>query len=223
MRKPVSVRGLEAFGRIRLSRSFFMRDFLFSEIAAVEGFANVPDDPDAAIAAGRTLCETLLEPLQATFGRIVLRSGYRSPEVNRFGNLHNLSCASNDRDRARHIWDQRDDHGAAGAMATIVVPWMIDRYDAGVRWPAMAWWIHDHLPYSELQFFPKLFAFNIAWSQTPKKRIWSFVEPRGLLTKPGMPGHEGDHAGQYAGFPALVSPEPFGDFAPMPSNSRPRS
>ena len=32
MRKPQSVKTLEEFGRVRLSRSFYMRDFLYSEI-----------------------------------------------------------------------------------------------------------------------------------------------------------------------------------------------
>ena len=40
-------------------------------------------------------------------------------------------------------------------MTSVVVPWLVDQLDKGVTWPAMAWWIHDHLPYSELQFFPK--------------------------------------------------------------------
>jgi hypothetical protein len=53
-----------------------MRDFLYSEIAAMEGFANLRDDPDAAVAAGRTLREALLEPVQAIFERIAIRSGY---------------------------------------------------------------------------------------------------------------------------------------------------
>lgn len=35
-RKPASVRGLEALGRERLSRHFFMRDFLYSEIGNFE-------------------------------------------------------------------------------------------------------------------------------------------------------------------------------------------
>ena len=58
-------------------RGSLRRDFLFSEIAAVEGLSNLPDDPELAIAAGRGLCENLLEPLQATFGRIAIRSAYR--------------------------------------------------------------------------------------------------------------------------------------------------
>jgi hypothetical protein len=33
MRKPESVKALENLGRERLSKSFFMRDFLYSEVA----------------------------------------------------------------------------------------------------------------------------------------------------------------------------------------------
>ena len=74
-RTPKSVRGVEDFGRIRLSRSFFMRDFLYSDIAHVHGLKNLPDDPGLAIAAGSMLCEQPLEPLQATFGRLGIRGG----------------------------------------------------------------------------------------------------------------------------------------------------
>lgn len=204
MKKPGTVRSAEEFGRVRLSQNFFMRDFLHSEIASINGFTNLPDNPDLAIAAGRGLCTHLLEPLQATFGRIAIRSAYRSPEVNAFGNEHFHNCGSNERNRARHIWDQRSANGGMGAMATIVIPWLVDRIaENKADWTAMAWWIHDHLPYSELQFFPKLTAFNIAWHEHPKRRITSFVPPRGLLTKPGMANHEGNHRGKYPGFPRL--------------------
>jgi hypothetical protein len=70
---------------VRLSASFFMRDFLHSEIADFHGIPNIPDAPDLAIAAGRKLCEQLLEPLQTTFGRLAIRSAYRAPAVNEFG------------------------------------------------------------------------------------------------------------------------------------------
>lgn len=204
MRKPTTVRSTEAFTRTRLSESFFMRDFLYSEIASIHGMNNLPEDPDVAIAAGQGLCQNLLEPLQRTFGRLAIRSAYRSPQVNAFGNTHFQNCASNERNRARHIWDQRSDDGGMGAMTTIVVPWLVDRITKGLTWQAMAWWIHDHLPYSELQFFSKLVAFNIGWHEIPKRRISSFIRPRGLLTKPGMPGHDENHSDQYPGFPKLV-------------------
>lgn len=220
MRTPRSVRGAEDFGRVRLSQTFFMRDFLYSEIANLHGMTNLPDDPDLAIEAGRALCAGLLEPLQATFGRLAIRSAYRSPQVNAFGNKHYRNCASNEADRARHIWDRRSADGGMGAMATIVVPWLVDRLEAGTAWQAMAWWIHDHLPYSELQFFPKLAAFNIGWHERPRRRITSFAAPRGLLTKPGMPNHAGDHSVFYKGFPVLNTPPAWAASAPPGRSER---
>jgi hypothetical protein len=61
---------LEDLGRVRLSKSFFMRDFLHSETANHFALRNVPDNPDLAIEVGRHLCEELLEPLQAAFGGV---------------------------------------------------------------------------------------------------------------------------------------------------------
>jgi hypothetical protein len=197
---------LEDLGRVRLSQNFFMRDFLYSEIAAWHGLRNVPDHPEQAIAVGKLLCEHLLEPLQATFGRIHIRSAYRSPLVNRFGNENKLNCASNEANYAGHIWDYADAQGKRGATACIVVPWLVDFVEKGGSWTAMAWWIHDHLPYSSLYFFPRLAAFNISWHEAPVRRIDSYAPPKGCLTRPGMPNHQGgSHAGEYAGFPTLCS------------------
>lgn len=204
MRKPGSMRALEDFGRTRLSASFFMRDFLYSEIAGFYGLPNLPTDPDLAIAAGTKLCEVLLEPLQATFGRLGVRSGFRSREVTAFGNARRMS-ARVEYNRAYHVWDLRDRDGAIGAGASIVIPWFADRYRQGADWRSLAWWIHDHLPYGHLEFYPKLCAFNIQWSEKPRRRIDSFIAPRGCLTRAGWANHAGDHAEWYAGFPKLQS------------------
>jgi hypothetical protein len=204
MRTPNSMKGLEELGRIRLSRNFFFRDFLFSEISSFHGIPNIPDDPDLAIEAGRHLCEELLEPLQATFGRLHLRSGYRSAKVNEFGNRNNLNCASNVNTAADHIWDRRDSNGFMGATVCVVVPWLIDRHQEEGDWQKLAWWMHDHLPYGSLCFFPKLWAVNIQWHERPARRIRSFAAPRGILTKPGMTNHEGNHSEFYVGFPELT-------------------
>ncbi len=203
MRKPGSMQGLETLGRMRLSANFFLRDFLYSEIAGFYGLANIPEDPDLAIAAGTRLCETLLEPLQSTFGRIAVRSGYRASNVTAFGNARGqgASVAAN---AAYHIWDLRDGQGRMGAAACIVVPWFADRYAEGADWRSLAWWIHDHLPYAHLQFFPKLCAFNILWREAGCDGIDSFIAPRVILTRPGMANFEGSHAEWYEGFPALA-------------------
>ncbi len=201
--RPATIKALEELGRVRLSHSFFMRDFLYSEIANFHGIPNMPEDSDLAIAAGRRLCEDLLEPLRASFGGLAIRSAYRSPEVNGYGNHHNLNCASNQANHGQHIWDRRDRDGCMGATACVVVPWFADRYAEGADWRALAWWMHDHLPYNRLYFFPKLAAFNINWHERPKRDIRSYIEPKGILTRPGMDNHTGDHSEYYPGFPAL--------------------
>ena len=205
MRRPQSVDALTKLGRVRLSKSFFMRDFLFSEIAAMHGLANIPDDPDLAIAAGTRLCEDLLEPLHEAFGRIAVRGSYRSSEVNALGNRMmrqgrpGYNCSMNESSWANHIWDRLDARGMMGATACISVPRFIDRFPEPTAWARLAWWIHDHLPYSRLCFFPVNRAFNIGWHEMPERRIDSFVAPRGCLTKPGMANHEGSHENEWAG------------------------
>lgn len=207
MKKPATVKALEELGRVRLSKTFFMRDFLYSEIGNFHGMPNIPDDPELAIAAGTKLCEELLEPLQDTFGRIAVRSAYRSCDVNGFGSEQQkagkagYTCASNERNYAGHIWDRRDAAGRMGATACVVVPWFADRYAAGADWRSLAWWIHDHLPYSSLYFFPRLCAFNITWSEVPARRIDSYIEPKGCLTKPGTSNQHEDHSEWYRDFP----------------------
>ena len=116
---------------------YFMRDFLYSEISNFYAIPNIPENPELAIEAGSNLCQQLLEPLRATFGEIVIRSAYRSPAVNDFGNKNGLNCASNKRNHARHIWDVRDAEGNMGATACIVVPWFAARKAAGADWRAL--------------------------------------------------------------------------------------
>jgi hypothetical protein len=88
-----------------------------------------------------------------------------------------------------------------GAMACVVVPWFADRYDAGMEWRAMAYWIHNHLPYHELQFFPKLCAFNIGWHEKPKRVIHSYIKPAIDIGR-GAPPDE-VYARHYLNFPKL--------------------
>lgn len=197
MTNDLSYAALEKLGRVRLSPNFFFREFLYSEIANFHAIPNLPHHPDVAIEAARGLCVNLLEPLTAAFGKISIRSAYRSPEVNAYGNAHGLNCASNESNYGGHIYDYRHPERGLGAMATIVVNAWADAVDAGADWRAMAWFIHDHLPYSRLWFYPKLGAFNLGWSQTPERRIDSYVAPKGCLTKPGMANHDGDHSAAY--------------------------
>ena len=196
------MRGLEELGRVRLSKHFFFRDFLYSEIGNFHRIPNLPDDPDLAIETGRALCETLLDPLEETFGRIAVRSGYRSAALNRFGNENGLNCARNDHPLECHIWDRgRGPDRVAGA--SVVIPWFADRYAQGRDWRDLAWWLYDHLPFSEVWFFPRLCAFNIAWRPDPQRRIDSYIAPRGTLLRAGDTLGEGpgSRRARYGDFP----------------------
>ena len=194
-----SYRALEDLGRVRLSEHFFMREFLYSSIADWYGLPNYPEDPQLAVEAGTHLAQQLLEPLKAKFGHVTIRSAYRSPTVNAKGaeNGNQHQCASNEANYAGHIWDKRDKDGNMGACATVQIPWVMDRIGEGRDWTALAWWIHDHLPYHSQTYFRSYGSLNLTWRENPMRKIKSFVAPRGTLTKPGMDNHSGDHSEHY--------------------------
>ena len=197
MIKGESFRTLNRLGNTRLSKNFFMRDFLYSEIASYHNLSNMPDHPEVAIRTGSELCNQLLEPLKEKFGHISIRSAYRSPLVNDFGNKNKLNCARNEWNFGRHIWDYPDSNGNLGATTCITIPWFHDQVLKGKDWQSLAWWIHDHLPYSSLYFFNNLTAFNIRWCEVAERRIDSYKKPRGLLTKEGFENWDADHSSQY--------------------------
>jgi len=215
MTSRYSVKRLEELGRTRLSPNFFLRDFLYSEISQTEGILNLPVNESLMIESGRALCENLLEPIQAELGRISIRSAYRSPAVNKFGNEKKHNCASNEHNHSRHIWDVEDSMGNFGATACIVVNSFVDYFEKTRDWTALAWWIHDNVPdYREMVFYPKLAAFNINWYSDPasEKVINSqvanpYTGKKGVLTRTGMDNFEGDHYKLYQDWLETISPK----------------
>ena len=210
MRTPQTVSALEKLGRVQLSKSFFMREFLYSEISQIEGISNIPDDPKLAIAAGKMLCEDVLEPIQDALGRISIRSAYRSCAVNARGaeNSNQYNCGRNESNYAGHIWDVRNAGGYMGATACIVVTSFLPYYEKTGDWTALAWWIHDHIPrYASMTFFPKLAAFNITCKGDLErsKVIYSYVTnphtgKAGYLTHEEMDNYSGSHKKFYKAF-----------------------
>jgi hypothetical protein len=204
VRSPRSLIALEDLGRQRLSRYFAFRDFLHSEIGNLYQISNIPDDPELALATGRQLAVTLLDPLVETFGPIDIRSAYRSPALNHFGatQVKPQKCAANEKNLAGHIWDKRDGAGRMGATASVSIPWFAAQYAQGRDWRDLAWWLWDHLPFHEVHFFPKTAAFNLRWREDPEKRILSYIVPKGLLASRRRPPPP-DRASGYADFPTF--------------------
>lgn len=173
---PQSYSGLDRLGRIALSENFHMREFLYSEVAVQYQLRNVPEKArvNSAIEAGSKLCNLLLEPLQKQFGRVHVRSGYRSLEVNAAGKKHN--CATDN--RGFHTWDYPSENNGIGATACISVPSISKAILAGmVPYESIAWWVHDNLPaWSHLEFFATPehsdeVCFNIGWLAQPLKMM----------------------------------------------------
>ena len=219
MRKPKTLKALEALGRVRLSRSFYFRNFLHSEVANFYAIPNIPDDPDLAVAAGRGLCENVLQPLHDTFGAAEIRSAFRSARVNRYCNRHGGNCDANDKNAARHIWDRRDGDGYMGAVACVMLPWYLPRFDKTGDWRPLAWWLFDHLPCWELQFFPKNAAFNVGWHENPSAPASSGATPRPRRASsrgPAWPTTRARTPSITAAFPASSARRSFTSLPPRP-------
>lgn len=172
---------LEKLGQVRLSKHFYLRQFLYSEIAAHFAVPNIPFDTELAIENGKRLCTDILEPITSHWGPIVIRSGYRSPVVNALGSARGLKCASNAKNAGLHIWDMRDEDGLSGACACVVVPSMLDEARGAEQWLKMADWLRGNVPFHKATFFQKDFAFNVGWHEKPMGEVWSYLPPREKL------------------------------------------
>jgi hypothetical protein len=176
--KRAAFKAVEDLGRARLSPNFFMREFLHSEISQIENIPNIPHHPEIAVKYGSLLCQNVLEPIQEYWGRISVRSGYRSPEVNALGatNKNQYKCASNKGNYSKHIWDYPDANNQFGAMACVVVCPYVDYYQKTGDWKTLEHWISKNVTnYATLTFFPKLCAINISWHENTKKQITSYI------------------------------------------------
>ena len=208
MREPRSMKGLEELGRVQSQPRFLHAQLsVFPRSPTSMACPNIPEDPDLAIAAGMQLCKELLEPLQkdlwtpGVFARAIAR-----PQVTKFCG----KCPGAWR-RRRAITPpitsgtcaiRNGTDGGERPASSFHGSWSVTA--KGADWRGLAWWIHDHLPYSHLEFYSKVAAFNIQWREEPARRIDSFISPRGCLTKPGMANHQGYHSRWYEGFPEIV-------------------
>ena len=161
MRKPQSMRALEELGRVRLSENFFMRDFLHSEIASFYGIPNIPDDPDLAIEAGSRPLRRVPRAAPAR-GSAASRSARPTARPR---STTSATSTSSTADRTSPTTPATSGIGAtpaarsAPARRSSSTPSSPTIERTG-HWEALAWWIHDHLPYDDIEFFPKFAAFN---------------------------------------------------------------
>lgn len=108
---------------MQLSPHFTLAEMTFSQTAARRGIPN--DPPPSVVAALKTLCSEVLEPVRVHFDRPVrVSSGYRSPELN------------------LAIGGSRSSQHCLGEAADITVP--------GVHVLDLAQWIQRNLRFDQL-------------------------------------------------------------------------
>lgn len=81
MKNTKTMGGTTTFVDRPLSEHFMLSEMLRSGTAIRYGIANNPTGRD--IDNMRSLCRAVLEPLRHRYGRIIITSGFRSPELNR--------------------------------------------------------------------------------------------------------------------------------------------
>lgn len=128
----------EALARTRLSKNFILRDFLFSIEAASLGLSNYPEHPELVIAAGRALCDKILEPVLAQFGHFAITFGYQCRQAIEAGMSE--SERANPHSSNPHQFD-RQTFGDQVYARVDILPYCVEdgevsRYDFG-RWCMM--------------------------------------------------------------------------------------
>ncbi len=129
---------------MQLSPHFTLAELTFSETAKRHGINNTPDA--AGIEKLRRICETILEPVRAHFGRPVhVNSGYRSVAVNK-----RIPGSSN---TSQHTLCEAVDFEVPGVSNYDVAHWCQDNLDFGqlilefyVPGQPSSGWVHCSLP-----------------------------------------------------------------------------
>ena len=158
---------IEALARVRLSKNFILRDFLYSTECAARGFSNYPEDPDAVIRAAKALCEKVLEPVLAKWGRFFLTFAYQS----RDGIEHGWSKAereANPRSSNPHQYD-RGSFGDEVYARIDILPVCVE--DGLVTKHEFGHWLMHNLDLDLVMVWTRSNVFCITISPKPR-RVW---------------------------------------------------
>lgn len=157
----------EKLARVRVSKNFILRDFLFSTECAARGLSNFPEDPDAVIRAAKALCEKVLEPVLAKWGQFAITFGYQSRELIDYG----LSKAKREEDPHSsnpHQWDRKSWGDKVYARIDIL-PYCVE--DGLVTKHEFGHWLMHNLDIDLLMQWRRSNVFCITISPRPR-RVW---------------------------------------------------
>lgn len=163
----ISAGEIDRVARTRLSPNFILRDFLFCASSAARGFSNFPENPQQVIQAGQALCEKLLEPILAEFGRFAITYGYQSREsidvdLAKTTKAFHRHCSS------PHHWD-RGTFGDAIYARVDILPFCVE--DGRVTKLAFGQWVMHHLDVDLCMSWKRSNVFCLTIGPQPR-RCW---------------------------------------------------
>lgn len=165
--RPITAAEIDQLGRTRLSPNFILRDFLFCASSAARGFSNFPENPGQVIRAGKALCEKLLEPILAEFGRFAITYGYQSREsidadLVKTSKAFHRDCSS------PHHWD-RGTFGDAIYARVDILPFCVE--DGLVAKLVFGQWVMHHLDVDLCMSWKRSNVFCLTIGPLPR-RCW---------------------------------------------------
>lgn len=163
----VSARSLDSLSRVRLSQNFILRDFLFCASSAANGLSNCPENKAAVVRAGREICEKLLEPIVAHFGRFAITYGYQSRE-SMDADLRRRSSETHPHSSSPHHWD-RGTFGTGVYARVDILPFCVE--DGHVSKHEFGHWVMHNLDCDLCMSWTRSNVFCLTVSPSPR-RCW---------------------------------------------------
>ncbi|MDM7948292.1 hypothetical protein [Hydrogenophaga sp.] len=158
---------IDRVAKTRLSKNFILRDFLFCASSAAQGLSNFPDDLAEAIKAGQVLCDRLLEPILAEFGRFAVTYGYQSRESMDL-DLAKVSKSFRCNSSSPHHWD-RGTFGNEVYARVDILPFCVEDGYVGKR--AFGHWVMHHLDVDLCMTWKRSNVFCLTIGPKPR-RCW---------------------------------------------------
>lgn len=156
---------MESFSLTRLSKNFIMRDFLHTNYNSVAGVCNYPEKPEVVLAAGKALCENILEPIIEKFGKIFITFGYQS----RAGiEMADSKIKTKPKGSSPHQWD-RGTYGNKIYCRVDVLPACVQ--DGLVSKKEFRDWIFHNLNLDLIMSWGKSNVFCLTYSEFKPRRV----------------------------------------------------
>lgn len=156
---------MEELSLTRLSPNFIMREFLHSNYNSVAGICNYPEKPEVVIRAGKALCENILEPIIAKFGKIFITFGYQG----RVGlNMADSTTKDNPKSSSPHMWD-RSTYPKHIYCRVDILPACVQ--DGAVTKKEFRDWLFHNLPLDLIMSWGKSNVFCLTYCTYKNRRV----------------------------------------------------